>query len=248
VELNEPHHWGMRDAPDVLCVVSAYLAACNAKTFGVKDYIAQLMFNSPAGLSDAMDLAKMAAMLRIIEPLREPDFRIWKQTRTGLLSYPLNPEAAKAHLATSIYLQMALKPDIVHIVGYSEADHVATADDVIESSLLARRAVENAMRGAPDMLFDPKVKTRINWLVHEAEFVLDRISALSEDSQSDALTDPRVLAKAVTSGIMDAPQLKNNPFGKGNIHTRVINGACKTVNHLGKPTSESYRITNLVQK
>ena len=58
VELNEPHHWGMRDAPDVLFVVSAYLSAYNAKAFGVQDYIAQMMFNSPPGLSDAMDIAK----------------------------------------------------------------------------------------------------------------------------------------------------------------------------------------------
>jgi len=91
VELNEPHHWGMRDAPDGICVVSAYLAAYNAKAKGVKDYIAQLMFNSPPGLSDAMDLAKMAAMLRIIAPLEDENFRIWRQTRTGLLSYPLQP-------------------------------------------------------------------------------------------------------------------------------------------------------------
>ena len=49
VELNESHHWGMRDAPDVICVVSAYLAAYNARAYGVKDYIAQLMFNSPPG-------------------------------------------------------------------------------------------------------------------------------------------------------------------------------------------------------
>jgi len=34
VELNEPHHWGMRDAPDVVYVVAAYLAAYNARTFG----------------------------------------------------------------------------------------------------------------------------------------------------------------------------------------------------------------------
>ena len=27
VELNEPHHWGMRDAPDVVFVVAAYLSA-----------------------------------------------------------------------------------------------------------------------------------------------------------------------------------------------------------------------------
>ncbi|HCU58346.1 MAG TPA: methionine synthase, partial [Anaerolineaceae bacterium] len=49
VELNEPHHWGMRDAPDVVFVVSAYLSAYNAKAFGVRDYIAQMMFNSPPG-------------------------------------------------------------------------------------------------------------------------------------------------------------------------------------------------------
>ncbi|MBE9508189.1 MAG: cobalamin B12-binding domain-containing protein, partial [Chloroflexi bacterium] len=63
VELNEPHHWGLRDAPDVIFVVSAYLSAYNARAFGVRDYIAQMMFNSPPGLSDAMDLAKMLACL-----------------------------------------------------------------------------------------------------------------------------------------------------------------------------------------
>jgi len=59
VELNEPHHWAMRDAPDVVFVVSAFLSAYNARQFGVRDYIAQLMFNSPPGLTDAMDLARM---------------------------------------------------------------------------------------------------------------------------------------------------------------------------------------------
>lgn len=69
VELNEPHHWGMRDAPDVIFVVSAFLAAYNAKKYGVRDYIAQMMFNSPPGLSDAMDLAKMLAVTEMIAPL-----------------------------------------------------------------------------------------------------------------------------------------------------------------------------------
>jgi hypothetical protein len=119
VELNEPHHWGMRDAPDVIFVLSAYLSAYNACAFGVRDYIAQLMFNSPPGLSDAMDLAKMLATLDLIAPLAGPDFCIWRQTRTGLLSYPLDPVAGRAHLAASVYLQMALKPHIVHVVGHT---------------------------------------------------------------------------------------------------------------------------------
>lgn len=246
VELNESHHWGMRDASDVICVVSAYLAAYNARAFGVKDYIAQLMFNSPPGLSDAMDLAKMAAMMHMIEPLRGPNFRIWTQTRTGLLSYPLEASASRAHLATSIYLQMALKPNIIHVVGYTEADHAATAEDVIESCTLARRAIENAMRGAPDMLSDPKIKARITWLVNGANLTLEAIHSLSLNHAIDPFIDPVVLSKAVTMGILDAPQLKNNPYARGTISTRIINGCCKTVNAAGKPVAEKYRIDNLL--
>ena len=155
VELNEPHHWGLRDAPDAIFVVAAYLSAYNARAMGVQDYIAQMMFNSPPGLSDRMDLAKMLAVLRIIEPLSGPEFRIWRQTRTGLLSYPVDQELARAHLATSIYVQMALRPHVVHVVGHTEAHHAATADDVIIACTLAHRAIENALRGQPDMMQDP---------------------------------------------------------------------------------------------
>ncbi len=51
-----------------------------------------------------MDLAKMVAIIKLIEPLATEDFRIWRQTRTGLLSYPVDPDAARAHLAASVYL------------------------------------------------------------------------------------------------------------------------------------------------
>ena len=248
VELNEPHHWGMRDASDVICVVSAYLSAYNARAFGVKDYIAQLMFNSPPGLSDAMDLAKMIAILRLIEPLRSPDFRIWTQTRTGLLSYPLDPNLAKAHLAASVYLQMALKPDIIHVVGFNEADHAATAEDVIESCTLARRAIENSLRGAPDMTADPVVQRRSHWLVQSANLTLQAIRSLSSNPQEDALLDAKTLTKAVTSGIMDAPQLKNNPFARGRINTRIIKGACKPVSTTGKPLAEKFRLDMLLDE
>ena len=227
VELNEPHHWGMRDAPDVVSVVAGYLSAYNAKAFGVRDYIAQLMFNSPPGLSDAMDLAKMLAILELIASLAGPDFRIWKQTRTGLLSYPLNDDAARAHLAASIYVQMALKPHIVHIVGHTEAHHAATADDIIAASAMARRAIDNALRGQPDMTADPAVQARKDELMREAEVMLAQIEALAEPGVADPLTDPATLARAVTSGMLDAPHLKNNPFARGAVVTRIDKrGAC----------------------
>ena len=181
VELNEPHHWGMRDAPDVIFVVSAYLAAYNARAFGVKDYIAQLMFNSPPGLSDRMDLAKMMAVLDLIEPLSGPDFRIWRQTRTGLLSYPLEPAAARAHLAASIYVQMGLSPHIIHIVGHTEADHAATGEDVIEAARMAQRVIENALShasGQPDFAADPVIQQRKQQLIKEAGVTLEAIRGL----------------------------------------------------------------------
>jgi methylmalonyl-CoA mutase cobalamin-binding subunit len=226
VELNEPHHWGMRDSSDVVFVVAAYLSAYNARAFGVKDYIAQLMFNSPPGLSDAMDLAKMIAALKMVKPLENESFKVWKQTRIGLLSHPLDPNAARGHLAASTYLQMALCPDIYHIVGHTEAHHAATADDVIEASGIVRRAIDNAM-GAPDMTADPKIQTRVNQLVEESNRVLEKIRALGDSP--DPLIDPAILTRAVTSGLLDAPQLRNNKFALGKVKTRIVNGACVEV-------------------
>jgi hypothetical protein len=256
VELNEPHHWGMRDSSDVVFVVAAYLSAYNARAFGVKDYIAQLMFNSPPGLSDAMDLAKMMAVIEMITPLSLPDsakqngankgdgFHIWKQTRIGLLSHPINPDAARGHLAAATYLQMALKPNIYHIVGHSEAHHAATADDVIEASRIVRRAIDNAM-GAPDMTVDPAIRKRATMLVSEAEKVLETIRSLSPAS-SDPLIDPAILTRAVTSGILDAPQLLNNKFGRGLARTRIVDGASVSVDEGGLRISESNRIRPLI--
>jgi methylmalonyl-CoA mutase cobalamin-binding subunit len=254
VELNEPHHWGLRDAPDVVCVASAYLSAYNARAFGVRDYIAQMMFNSPPGLSDAMDLAKMLACLEIVAPLanspvpaRGQGFRIWRQTRTGLLSYPLDPDAARAHLATSVYLQMALRPHILHVVGHTEAHHAATAADVVEACKLARRSVENAYRGQPDMTADPAIQLRKEELVREASVTLDAIRALAEPGVADPFVDPATLARAVTGGVLDAPHLRNNPFARGQIDTRIdARGACIAADSdTGQPLSERERIGRL---
>jgi methylmalonyl-CoA mutase cobalamin-binding subunit len=247
VELNEPHHWGMRDAPDVVFVVAAYLSAYNARSFGVKDYIAQFMFNSPPGLSDSMDLAKMLACLDLIEPLSGSGFHIWKQTRTGLLSYPVDPDAARGHLAASVYLQMALRPEIVHVVCFTEGHHAATAEEVVEACKLARRVIENALRGQPDMSFHPVVQERRKELVEEAGVTLRAITDLAEPDVGDPLTDPAVLTRAVTTGLLDAPHLLNNPFARGEIVTRIDErGACVAVEATGgHPISEEERIANL---
>lgn len=262
VELNEPHHWGMRDAPDVVFVAAAFLSAYNAKKYGVRDYIAQMMFNSPPGTSDAMDLAKMLAVMEMITPLADPlpsafphsapqngkseaGFRIWKQTRIGLLSHPLDPGAARGHLAASTYLQMALRPHIYHIVGHTEADHAATADDIIEAVKIVRRAINNAL-GAPDMTQAPEVQARKEHLIAETRVLLDAIREIAAPGVADPWADAATLAKSVTLGLMDAPQLRNNRFGRGQIRTRIINGACEAVNDQGHPISEKTRVQSIL--
>ena len=245
VELNEPHHWGMRDAPDVVFVVSAFLSAYNAKRYGVRDYIAQMMFNCPPGTSDAMDLAKMLAVIEMIEPLTSEDFRIWRQTRIGLLSHPLDSVAARGHLAASTYLQMALNPHIYHIVGHTEAHHAATADDIIEASKIVRRVITNA-QGAPDMTAAREVQARKTELVAEAQITLGAIHHLAARDVNDPWIDARTLARAVAHGILDAPQLRNNKFGKGMIRTRIVDGCCVAVGEENDPISELVRLKKII--
>jgi hypothetical protein len=140
---------------------------------------------------------------------------------------------------------MALLPHIVHVVGHSEAHHAATAADVIEACGLARRAIENALQGAPVMSCDPAVQERRAELVDEARMTLKAIQSLATDEVSDPWSDPGTLRRAVTSGVLDAPQLRNNSFGQGSVRTRILHGACLAVDQDGNPLSEAERLASI---
>jgi hypothetical protein len=245
VEANEAHHWGMRDASDVVFVISAYLAAYNARAFGVKDHIVQMMFNSPPGTSSAMDIAKMLAVMELVSTLETQEFKIWKQTRTGLLSYPVNVDQAKAHLATTVFVQMALKPDIVHVVGYPEANHAVTGMEVIESCTIARKAIDHALQSQIDLTRSENIQERVQELITEAKVLIETIRQLGNGVSADPLADPAVLSKAVSDGLLDAPQLLNNPYGRGEVSTIIDHrGACVAVDkNTTKPISEGDRVT-----
>ena len=109
---------------------------------------------------------------------------------------------------------------------------------------MARRAIENALRGAPDLLADPAVQARIEVLQHEAGLILAAIRTLAQTG-ADPLTDPQVLALAVQKGILDAPQLRNNPFAPGRVRTTILNGACVTVDEKGQAVAEEERLQSL---
>jgi hypothetical protein len=161
------------------------------------------------------------------------------------MSYPVDPDYAKGQLAASVYLQMALKPSIVHVVGYVEAHHAAAPEEVIESCKMARKVISNCLYGIPDMTTDPEVQRRKDELVEEAMVIVEAIKRLGRGKAKDPLTDPDVLARAVKIGLLDAPQLKGNPFACGQVRTRIINGANYAVDEEGNILSEKERVRRI---
>lgn len=246
VEVNEAHHWSLRDAHDVIGVVTAYLAAYNAKKMGVKDFIAQFMFNVPPSISQKMDLAKMLAKIQLIEELEDDNFKVLRQARAGLASFPPDLMEAKGQLASSVYISMAIKPHIYHVVGFCEAHHAATPDDIIESVKITKAVIKNALSGMPDVTQDKDVIKRKNQLIKEAKVLLDAIRRLGSYSL-DPLSDPDVLAMSIKIGLLDAPHLRGNSNAKGTLQTKVINGACFAYDYeKDRVITEEERVTKIL--
>lgn len=250
LESNESHHWSLRDAPDSVAVVMAFIAAYNARKQGVENYVAQYMFNNPPATSPRMDVAKMLAKQALIAELRGPKYEVWTEVRAGLSSYPANLEAAKGHLAFSTVLQMALKPDIVHVVAFTEADHAAGPEEVIESCNITRHVIEKVMHDFPDFGEDERVQQRRDVLMDEARTLLDAIRRLGESlGADDPWADARTLTTAVEAGLIDAAHLRNNPAAKGTVVTQIVDGACVAVDpSTRKPLTEAERIERVLEE
>ncbi len=246
VEMNESHHWSLRDAPDVVAVVAAYLAAYNARAAGVRDYVQQLMFNNPPNTSPVMDLGKMLAKLDLVEGLQNEQFHVWRETRGGLTSYPPDPHVACGHLAATVALQMQLKPHIVHIVGPTEAHHATTAAELIQACRITDGVISQCVLGLPDMTNDSRVQHRRAQLLGEASILLGAIARLAPAGR-DPFTDPDTLAEAVAVGLLDAPHLRGNSAGCGKIMTRIVGGACVAVKPgTSTPIPEAERVAGIL--
>ena len=246
VEINEAHHWSLREAPDAVAVAMAYLAAYNARSVGVRHYIAQYMLNTPVGTCGATDLAKMLAKVEMIESLHTGTFTTLRQVRAGLLHFSPDLDVAKGQLAASTMLSLALKPHIIHVVGYTEGDHAARPAEVIESCKIVRGVLRNALFGLPDMAGDPRVQGRKRELVAEAHQILHAIGALGAGC-ADPLTEPEVIARAIRLGVLDAPQLRGNPAACGRVITRTLGGAVYAVDpETGRVLSEAERLRRVL--
>lgn len=225
VEVNESHQWSLRDAHDSLAVATAYLAAYNAKKMGVKNYVAQYMFNTPPGTSPQMDIAKMLTKNELIEELRDDNFNIYREVRAGIAHFSPNPQIAKGQLAASALISLSLQPHILHVVAYCEGDHAVYPEELIESCNIVHGVIQNTLNGLPDVSCNKIITDRKNQLSEEARDLLEAIKKFGQDFSDDPLCDSKVLASAIKIGILDTPHFVGNPNLCGKIKTNLINGA-----------------------
>ena len=204
------------------------------------------MLNTPLGTSPQMDLAKMFAKIELIESLHDNSFSSVRQVRPGLFSFPPDLDMGKGQLAASIYTGMMLSPAIVHVVGFNEASHAATAKDVVESCKIARRVIHECRLGMPNPLHDRVILQRKEELVREAKVLIDALISLRSSSTGNPLIEPETYVRAIKIGVLDAPHLRNNPIAKGELRTKMIGGACLAIaSDTGAPIDEITRLEDL---
>ncbi len=243
VEINDAHQWGLRFAHDALVVADTYIITYIAKKLGVKHYVQQYMLMTPHFLNPKYDIAKNIAMKEIVKSFEDENFRTYTMIRAGLLSFPADPHMAMGQLVTEMFYGAYLEPDIVHVVAYCEAIQRARAKEIIESVKMTRRALSIARSGAPDYMADPEVKNRVQELMEEAMVIVQAIRKLGERMGSEEpLLDPKVLARAVREGILDAPGLTGGGVAPGKVKIDFSKGRVDSVDEEGKLLRERERL------
>lgn len=244
VEMNESHQWALRYCSDVIEVAISYITAKVAKHLGVKDMVMQYMLANPPSISPMMDLAKMQAKIDLMGELEDETFHIVRMVRTGLLAYPADMDKAKGLIASTMFYGSFLKPDIVHVVSYSEAVKRATSKEILESIRIVNKSMEIAERGLLENLHqDPTFKERLDYLKSEVRYLLHEISKIKD--VEDPLVDPEVIYLAIKEGLLDAPGLKGFSVAQGNFRTEIHEGYHVTMDEDGTILDEETRIARV---
>lgn len=241
VEMNESHQWALRYCSDVIEVAISVITAKVAKHLGVKEMVMQYMLANPPSISPLMDLAKMQAKIDLMGEEEDENFTIYRMVRTGLLAYPADMDQAKGLISSTMFYGTFLKPDIVHVVSYSEAVKRATSVEILESVRMVKKSMEIADKGLLENIHeDRRFKERLEFLKKEVRYLLGEISKLKD--VEDPLVDPEVIYLAIKEGLLDAPGLKGFSVAKGNFRTEIHEGYHVTVDDDGEILEEEERI------
>lgn len=191
-EPNIPHHFAFRGSDDVTYVISAVLAARTAKKYGIKDFILQVMLNTPRYTWGIVDIAKARAILELIYPLKDETFNIYLQPRAGLDYFAPDIDMAKVQLAHVSMLMDDIEPhneyspEIIHVVSYSEALFLANPKVINESVQITQSAIKyyrNFKKENPNFLnqYEADIQTKTNELVSEVKILLKSIEEVVDE-------------------------------------------------------------------
>lgn len=242
MEPNVPHHFAFRGADDITYILSGIIAAKTAKKYGIQHLILQNMLNTPKCTIGVQDLAKGSVMLKIIRELEDYNFHVHLQTRAGLDYFVPDLEKAKIQLAAVTAMMDDLEPDninspeIIHVVSYSEAVHLATPPVIKESIQITLAALDTYRRKKelgiiPNIKYDNELNVRIEELEVE---VRESLSIL--ESYIPNLYTPEGLDILFEKGFFPVPDLIDSenkfPLAK-KWKTRMKKGGIRVVDEKG---------------
>lgn len=245
-EPNTPHHFSFRGADDSTYVLSAYLAARLAKKMGIKTFILQIMLNTPRYTWGIQDLAKARAALELIKPLEDANFRVLLQPRAGLDYFSPDLDQARVQLAAvsalidDIEPRNEQSPPLLHVVSYSEADHLATPPVINESVQITQFAIQEYrhLRRAgliEDMSQNEEVAARTQELLKNVRILINAIETSVPDPYS-----AEGFYIIFAAGFMPTPYIwseKEEFEYVTHFRTKPIKGSVKVVDKEGKAVS-----------
>lgn len=250
-EANVSHHFSFRGADDITYIVSVYLAAKLAKKLGIKTFILQNMLNTPSSTWGVQDLAKSKVMLRLIRSLEDKNFRVLLQPRAGLDYFVADPFKAKVQLSAISCLMDDIEsennnsPELIHVVSYSEASHLATPDIINESIQITLYTLQKYRQAKQYGLVDKMSKN---------SEVIERETKLYQDAKQlinfleKTITDlysAEGFYTIFSAGFLPVPYLWNETeeFANAiNWQTKSIRGAMTVIDKYDLPMSMDERI------
>jgi hypothetical protein len=251
LEANVSHHFAFRGADDVTYIASNYLTAKAAKNNGIRTYVVQNMLNTPKLTWGIQDIAKARAMLKLVRKLEDKNFRIIFETRAGLSYFSPNLEKAKRQLMAVTMLmddiepEKILSPEIIHVVGYSEAQYLADpniVDESIKMTLFARK--QYRMLKQKERILESneneEINSRTDVLYRDALQLINDMETMIAD-----LYSPWGFFEAFRGGYFPVPQLwaERETFKNAiDWEVRFTNGGYHVVDEKGKSMSMNERL------
>jgi hypothetical protein len=256
-EPNIPHHFSFRGADDYTYVLSGYLAAKTAKKYGIRHFIIQTMLNTPKYTWGIQDLAKARSLLFLVKSLEDSNFKTYLQPRAGLDYFSPEIDKAKIQLASVSAMMDDIdplnkySPDIIHVVSYSEAIHLATPDIINDSIKITFQAIEDyriqkALGKVENMAYHKETHERTNDIIREIKKIELMIDMHYKDPYS-----PIGLYEIFRDGLLPVPYLWEGRDEFKNAvkwNTSLVKGAVKVVDETGIPINPSVRIAEILRE